>query len=498
MSPRLVAGLWGAVLLAGLAVRWIGVGLPLDHRTQNAWREADYAQIARAMSRGEGGLLDPRVDWRGDTSGEVEMELPLLPWLGGGLWRSFGGDERWLRGISGLAACLALLVFAGLARAMLPARAAWVAVAIMALNPIAISLATSLQPESLLLLGCVAAMAALWRFTQSGRDADLLLAAGMLAVAVLAKATAVHLAPVFAYAVLRREGATALRRPVILGAALLAALPPLAWMLWTHGHYLATGLSLGVSNESHWLGLEMLGRPGVWLRGLVRAEGVYVFGWAGLPLLLAAAWARRSAVELAAVWLASAMGFLLLCANTAGDGWAWYYHLIAVAPASLLLGAGADALASRGRFWAVVAGVLVVATLLVHTSTTRGLLWARFERPLFRAEVSCTRSLAPRVPEDALLLVRGGPSHDEWGQPVAYDRSMTFWWMDRKGFVHPQDGLDAAVLRSYQERGARFWWVTDGELDRHAWLERSGLVLREVGRCERWRLLELAPAGPPS
>lgn len=35
-------------------------------------------------------ILYPRVDWRGDTPGYVEMEFPALPWVAGGLYHLFG------------------------------------------------------------------------------------------------------------------------------------------------------------------------------------------------------------------------------------------------------------------------------------------------------------------------------------------------------------------------------------------------------------------------
>jgi len=112
--------LFVAILLAGAALRLAFVARPLDHRLRAPWRQADSFQIARNFAREDGCFLHPRIDWRGDTPGLVEMEAPILPWIGGMLFRVFGVHAEILRALSCLAELLSLLLFAGLARRMLP------------------------------------------------------------------------------------------------------------------------------------------------------------------------------------------------------------------------------------------------------------------------------------------------------------------------------------------------------------------------------------------
>src|SRR5262245_15072674 len=72
-----------AILVAGVIARLAYVGRPFDDRLENPWRQSDYFQVARNFEREGMNILYPRIDWRWATPGYTEMELPLLPWLGG-------------------------------------------------------------------------------------------------------------------------------------------------------------------------------------------------------------------------------------------------------------------------------------------------------------------------------------------------------------------------------------------------------------------------------
>src|SRR5689334_17080706 len=90
---------WLFAFALGVVLRLQDAGRPLDGRSLSPWRESDYAGIARSFARESLDPLHPRVDWRADTPGFVEMELLVVPWTAGLLDRAFGADEtrmRWL------------------------------------------------------------------------------------------------------------------------------------------------------------------------------------------------------------------------------------------------------------------------------------------------------------------------------------------------------------------------------------------------------------------
>ncbi|MBT6627325.1 MAG: dolichyl-phosphate-mannose--protein mannosyltransferase, partial [Gemmatimonadetes bacterium] len=83
------------ILLAGLGLRLVDIGAPLID--QQAWRQTDTAAIARNyLEEGLDRPFYPRVDWRGDTLGYVEMNFPLFPYSVALLYAAAGGVHEWL------------------------------------------------------------------------------------------------------------------------------------------------------------------------------------------------------------------------------------------------------------------------------------------------------------------------------------------------------------------------------------------------------------------
>jgi hypothetical protein len=91
-----------AVLIVGCLACFATVARPFDHRSIASWREADYLAIARSFNREGLDPLQPRVDWRENTPEYAEMELPVLPWTAGLLYRLFGEQVQILRALGGL------------------------------------------------------------------------------------------------------------------------------------------------------------------------------------------------------------------------------------------------------------------------------------------------------------------------------------------------------------------------------------------------------------
>lgn len=497
LDSRLFRAILLFLVAAGLLARTIGVTRPFDWRNASgdfsfgaAWHQADYVQIARNFWRGGLDILHPRIDWSADTPGVVEMEFPAIPWLAAVAYRAIGYREAVLRWISWAASLGVLGLFAAFARRTLDAKAAAFAVAAMAVNPILVMLAIAPQPDPASQLLALAAMMLLWRWSESAapRFALLLGSAACLAGAALIKAPAVFCGLVLAWAVLRRQGRAAFRDPCVWGAALVALAPPVAWYAWARRFWLTYGNSMGISNETHLLSPVMLLPPG-FLRGIAGWEIKGVFSLAGWLLALAALAARRPIRDFAVAWYAAMCVFYLVAADTTGDGWASYYHIVATAPACLLMGLGFAALvdgtaarrlpaglAARSRLLGLTLGGITLAAL---TATTVYALWLREVRPDEKRFYDCARTAAARVPPAAWLLVRGGVKFDPHGHPVAYDDSRVFAWMDRRGFTYPEEDAGLATVERFAARGARFWLARPDELS-------DAALRREAG--ERWRL----------
>ena len=356
------------------------------------------------------------------------------------------------------------------------------------------------------------AAGAIWRWYEEPRAGRLFTACGALAAAILEKEPAAALGLLFAWLVFRRLGGAAWRDwRVWLGAA-IASIPPLAWYGWAYHFWAVDGNSLGLSDEAHMIGPDILFSRGI--LGNARFEVRDVFTPIGVVLAAAAlryAWRR---IEPAAAWYLSTLAFYFLAARTAGAQWAFYYHCLSAAPACLLMGAGAGALAEIAagigagaarparRRWAPRLGVLLavlalasLAGVTVYRLAERdGVIHAgRTEVALTRDRAACAAQFRAAIPPAGRIAVRGLQSQDGAGHLIAYNDPTFFAFADRKGFVYPSapppaadtaalptarrtvggpraGKVPAAALRGVADlqalarRGARYWIVAESDL----------------------------------
>jgi hypothetical protein len=490
-----------AILVVGTVFRLHQVLHPFDYRSLNPWREADYVQVARGYFNDRGDLFHPTIDWGGAGKGYVEMEFPFLPYAASLCYRVFSYDERFLRILSALCSVTALFVFAAFARRVLSAGAAIAATAIFSVHGLLIGLSGGIQPEPLQMLLSLLAVWAFMSWRRGGRPFLLLVASALCGVAILAKSPSALLGFVFAYFVLKSNGARAFRQPVIYLGALLALLPPLAWYMWAHDLFARTGLSLGLSNETHFINWEVLKDPLPLLIGLLRHEVWEVFAGFGLVLGIAGVLSRETSKELPLVWLTAGVLFYLVTIDTSGDSWAFYYHVNTVAPACLLMGIGFASLwrfgvnttsgRSAGNLLRTIGLSAFVATLLATCYHGYRLIRTIDNNPKLEAMYECCKRFTSSVEPGQLILVRGGTRYDPHHHPVAFNESMAFAWMDRRGYNYPIEDYSFAMLHSFAGQGVGYWIASGDDVRDH---ETFGLAMRSfpvVDSCGTYYLLRL-------
>lgn len=493
IMKRAMAVLAVLAVAAGVGGRLVAVARPFDYRQLAPWREADYTQIARNFYRDGLNIFYPRIDWRGDTPGYAEMELPVIPWIGAALDTAFGYREWLVRLPATACGLLSLFAFSRLARRVLPREGSLIATAAFALSPLMLFLANAMQPDPLMILLSILAVDRIWAWEEEPRPARLALASLLTGAAILAKSPAICLGLVFADAVLRVRGARAFTRlETYLGGA-LALLPPAAWYTWANHFWKAYGLSLGLSNESHYLGLDMLWPPR-FLGGIAFHEVLIVFTPVGCLLAAAAIWLKGPGLRRILPWYVATAVFYLVTARTSGDRWSFYYHALSAAPAALLIGCGAARLCfggepgapqSRRLEWSRLAGWLLVAGTLVGSAGAACLLiHKRDVKADWQGMQRCAREFVPMVPEGQSIVVRGGPMFDEYGHPVAHNESMFFAWMDRKGFNYADEQLGLPELGRIAGRGGRYWIALESELDRRHLREEAAREFAKLASCE--------------
>lgn len=466
----------------------------------------------------------PRIDWRGDGPGYAEMEFPLFPWTIAILYKLFGVHEVFGRLLSYVFAIGSLLVFFKLARYLLPSLGALAASFFFALSPVVVSISNSLQPDGVMLFWYLLAVYASIRWLDDDSDKHFWIAAAATAMTVLSKASALHVGVLFAFLIFNRRGFTALGRWRTWIFGVIALLPSLIWYRHAHHLWLTYGNSLGVSNETHWAGLDLF-TDSSFVRGIIHNEILYVWMPTGIILaaIAVALRPRERATVIAAAWLGAVVIFLLLAARTTGDSWAFYYHVVAVGPCALLIGQAAEGtyrlvprirakaevrpfisrwrllstrfpLQARVTAWSLMltigVAVLFVASLLYEIRLNREMYASRNRFEL----MECAISFAPLVPKENLIVASGGPCVDPTGSPVAFNSSYMFYWMDRKGFNVCVENQTLPALDALAQRGARYFVAEKSALQQkpgfEASLRQRYFLLKE---CDAALLFALRP-----
>ncbi len=510
LSPALRG--WTAWLVVVLCVGvftywWQSGGFGFDQRSLSAWREADYVSIARAFVEEDMNPLYPRVPWRGEGTGEVEMEAPLVPWLAALTGRLIGYDDSLLRRVSTVFVAAAVGLFGWLALRRLSPLPALFAFAFFAGNPIVQAMATAMQPEGVALFFTVLTVMAALFWYESGSRRWWWVAVAGLSLALIAKASSVYLLIFCGLLVWQREGVAALLNRRVLLSVGVALAAPLLWYLHARGVYARTGLSLGLSNETHLINAGVLADPLPFFMGNLVIEARYVLATIAGVLLCLLGMFRRSQRPVLLL-AASVAVYYLLISDTSGEHWAWYYHLASVVPVSLLVGAGVESvlahLVDRSRFIVaiLVAGLIAVClwALLGEARVTRRLLEVRDgTSPLTRL---CIQELADKLPTGALMLVRGGPAFDVHGHPVAYNDSPPFAWARRFGANFPSDLTQADPFASYANRPAPWYWIARADdsalVDDYPRLVEAAAGYPVVATCSldrRYALVSLTTTG---
>ncbi len=453
-----------------------------------AWRQTDTAAIARNFHEEGMTLFHPRVDWRGNTPGYVEMNLPLFPFLVACFYSLAGGVHEWMgRLLAAAFSTAAAVPLYALARSWIGSAAgARLAVAIYLMLPLSLFFGRAFMPEALMLLLSAATLTAFRRGCQAGTG-RLLAAAGVAALCFAVKIPTLYLGfPLVALA-LDRWGPSFPGRGSLWLYLLVAILPPAVWHLHAAGLFEQTGLTFGIWGPR---GYDK------WNHDLLLQAGFYrlmagrflesVFTPMGAVLLAAGLfglWPRGEAERRREVWpLYAWFGGLLLYVFLIPEGnrRLHYYQLPFALPVAIFAAAplaalwepgGASLSGSVGRQLRRLGPGSRGARVLVAVSLAAvgaGSLWkvGDYYRPgnnihnYYRSCELAGRILDQRMPSDA-RLVTGDIDEDRDG-PFRTQSPTLLYYCHRKGWQITPDLFDTSRLDSLAAEGADYFVVAAG------------------------------------
>lgn len=493
------------IIAAAIFVRSYDIFRPIDH---SSWREADVGSIARNYALESMNPLYPRIDWRGQTDGRVESEFPILPYLIAITYKIFGLHDYFGRIWAFVFSIVTLWFYFKLVRYLLPVQGAIAALAFFALNPLIIEFSTAIQPEVAVLCFYIAAVYFFERWIEQRSMSRFLPAALMTGMAILAKLSAAHLGLFFLLVLLRQDGLATVRRLQNMLFAVISLTPAILWYIHARRIYKATGNSLGISNEYHWVGPDFFTNR-YFIEGILHNEFAYVWGIAGLLIgfyvigfyAIARGFGDRPVLH-SLFWLAACFAFYILAARTTADDWAYYYHIFSVPPAGVLFGFGiaklvedikdswesglvsSKSIRNKQRFVLLflLFGFALGSLLMFQAKHIRDLFQERSQPD---ENYICAMQIKPVLAPNQLILASGGKCHDSDGFPTAYNASYMFYWLDRKGFNICIEEQTPENLLKFSEMGARYFVAEKPALNQiegfESLVRREFPVLKECG-----------------
>lgn len=212
-------------------------------------RQVDTAAIARNFYEEGMNIFYPITDWRGNTSGYVEMEFPLYPYLMAIIYKIFGVNELYGRFVSVLFACGTFIYLYLLARKLVGEKGSLFAVGLFSFAPLAVYFTRTYQPESMYLFFATASIYHYLLFLESRMNKDFVISTVFLAIAASLK-IAIVVALFFFYLSLGlvKRGLSMFKDWRIWVIAVGGTAPAVLWSLHAANLYNLTGLSF-----SRWL-----------------------------------------------------------------------------------------------------------------------------------------------------------------------------------------------------------------------------------------------------
>lgn len=354
MRHRILAPIPLLVLMVALFAAVHAAALDRPPNGYHKWREADTAQIAESYAKEDHDPLRPHILRRGYDSGVVGTELPAYTYAASLLYRALGFSHVWPRTLSLLAALIAMILMAHIARNLgFNERAQMLAALAFLWSPVIVFYGGKIQPDMMGLAAMLGGFLAFLHFTQYRKAWQGLLAALLLGIAAGIKPTLLGIGLPMLAIIVEREGWNGLRQQRYWLIAVAALAIPVLWLRYARSVQEATGSTYFYVGGD--LSGELAGLASPVFYRQVLVSWPLEMGPAALALIAfaLAGWRARSLPPLKiGMWI---LGGLITCCLSAQhcatphD----YYYLPLIPPLALMAGTLLDQ-AMNTRFRPVV------------------------------------------------------------------------------------------------------------------------------------------------
>ena len=465
-----------AIWILAVAARLVLINQPyVDHWS---WRQSDVAAIARNFYEGGFRFAYPQIDWAGDATGYVGTEFPILPFLTAICYKVAGIHEWIGRSQAVIFFAVSLPFFFLLVREVFDNTAAVWATFFFSFAPLNVFAGRSFMPDVPSLSLAIIGLYFFLRWIRDREWAPLLVAAIVVSLCILIKATSFIIAVPLLYLAVAGIGDPGRReiklvtirdrrsRLQLLLFAALAVLPSVAW--YWHAYQIAQRFypyhlfgagGIRIENFSwYWaIARETMISSLTPVLAIIALVGLFV-----APRLRCTAGRLRSKYSALFHWWLVAMVLFVIIAGY-GNRHRWY-QLPFVPITAALAGAACAFLGSK------ISSRVVAITLSILVASSFGILSFLCVRPLYESSAVQLRDagleLDKTTAPDALIVAA------DTGDPTIfyYARRKGWHFLEKHGIYagNPSDNQEAITnLEELRRRGAThvalttntFWWL---------------------------------------
>lgn len=482
--------IWLVIFILGFGVRSTHIFQAID---TNSWREGDVSTIAKNFYLNGTDIFHPQIAYDGSGPGYVESEFQIYSYLIATSYKVFGFWEPTGRVISFLFSLATMLVFFKLSRYLLPTVAAMAASLFFSLSPFLMIISVAIQPESVMFFFYICSVYTFVRWLESGSRLYYVPSILFTALALLCKITAANIGILFLVLIIIKKGWKFLFTPKVLIHGTLSILPSIFWYSYGYKFYALYGNSLGLSNESPWIGWDFFTSPHL-ITGLIKIELFNIWRKSGFLIIVLALiftkLIKRESFIFGLCWLSSVYLFYVITSRTTAEYWAWYYHIFSIPAASILLGSAVFEIYNKyipllnfnrkviifGASVFKSATIIILLFLFVSYFLVSCFKYLIIGKPaVFQTSqyYSCKEGLKQIIPPNSLLLITGGNGKDKLGYAHAADISYFYYWLGCKGYsIHVED-LSLKNILSYKTKGVPYFLAEEVKLQAMPGLEEE-------------------------
>lgn len=231
------------ILIISFLTRIYGITSPIIG--WHSWRQADTASIAKNYYENGYNFINPQINWGGNTSGIVESEFPIYPFMAALLYKILGFNELWGRLLSVLFSTLSVFGIFLLVKLTINIKTALFASFAYSILPLNIFYGRAFMPEAMILFTSVFGIYFFLKWSDTEKLKYYILACLFVISSALVKLTSLYILFIFLfYTIHQRKMYSFYWKTFLFFVIIIFSVS--IWYYHAHNLYESTGLTFGI------------------------------------------------------------------------------------------------------------------------------------------------------------------------------------------------------------------------------------------------------------